>query len=353
MGQGQELGKIAAKLMGANDYGDLEILPTFNTVVAHELRTPLTVINGVLNLLQTGKLDIQSDGGQSLVELALQSTNRLVRLAQTVENQSISLMAIRSAADLERLQLANDLCHALDRQEILLFYQPIVSLKTNRIEGFEALARWNHPIQGFISPNIFIPLAEDTGLIHQLGDWILQQACKQLKAWQQQFALEGSLTMSVNLSGHQLTRSDLPGKITKILQKTEVNPESLRLEITESSLPGNPDRAITTLCQLKALGVHLDLDDFGTGYSSFARLQSLPIERLKLDRVFVHHKQWVLLEGILRLASTLLLDVVVEGVEIPEELFAVSQAGCHKVQGYLFSRPLNSQDAKLLLAGWG
>jgi EAL domain-containing protein (putative c-di-GMP-specific phosphodiesterase class I) len=329
---------------------DEHTLPTSNTLLGHELRTPLTSIHGVLSLLQSGRLDTQTEEGQCLLELAVESTNRLVRLAEVLEHQPVSSMTIWSTADVERLQLANDLYSALERQEILVFYQPIVSLATNQIIGFEALSRWQHPNKGMIPPGVFIPIAEETGLIHRLGNWVLKQACQQLSLWQRQYPNQVPLTMSVNLSGHQLLQKNLPHIVEQILSEAGLSADILGLEITEGALIGNQEETTKVLSSLKSLGVQLDIDDFGTGYSSFARLQSLPIDRLKLDRAFVSQRQWVVIEGIIRLASSLKLDVIVEGAETQEELTALRKAGCQKVQGYFFSRPVNSQDAERLIA---
>lgn len=342
--------QVELGLEEANASFNNNIPDPFNAVLGHELRTPLTSIHGVLSLLKSGKLDTRTEEGQSLLELAVQSTSRLVRLAKVLEHESVPAITIWSTADVERLQLANDLYSALERQEILVFYQPIVSTVTNQIIGFEALSRWQHPTKGFIPPGIFIPIAEETGLIHRLGHWVLKQACQQLSIWQEQYPTNVPLTMSVNLSGHQLLQKNLPSVVKQILTKTGLSSQLLGLEITEGALIGNHEETTKVLSGLKSLGVQLDIDDFGTGYSSFARLQSLPIDRLKLDRAFVSQKQWLVIEGIIRLASSLKLDVIVEGAETPEELVALKKAGCQKVQGYLFSRPVNSQDAEKLIA---
>lgn len=346
----ENLEQIELRLEEANPSLNDNHLPSFNTLLGHELRTPLTSIHGVLSLLQSGRLDIQTEEGKALLELAVQSTNRLVRLARVLEHKAISAITVWSTADGERLQLANELYSALERQEIVIFYQPIVSLVTNQIIGFEALSRWQHPTKGLIPPGVFIPIAEETGLIHRLGNWVIKQACQQLTLWQHQYPSCSPLTISVNLSGHQLLQKTLPSVVEQILHETGLNSHLLGLEITEGALISNQEETTKVLSSLKAIGVQLDIDDFGTGYSSFSRLQSLPIDRLKLDRAFVCQKQWVVIEGIIRLASSLELDVIVEGAETQEDLLALKQAGCQKIQGYLFSRPVNSQDAEGLIA---
>lgn len=320
------------------------------SLISHELRTPLNSIRGALGLLQHGKLDACSQEGQAILSIALKNIDRLIRLAQAIEQEDIPLMTVWSTDALEQLRLELDLEKAWERQEFQIFYQPIVCLKTRKITGFEALARWQHPYRGFVSPSVFIPLAEKLNLIHQLDIWILQQACRQLRRWQQQFPAAAPLSMSVNLSALQLSQPDLITQVQQILQETEIVPRSLILEITESTIIENPTTDITVLEDLRALGVQIAIDDFGTGYSSLSRLQSLPITILKIDRSFVCNQQWEMIEGITQLVSQLGPEVILEGVETEEEFNALAAIGCQKAQGYFFSHPLNSQAAERLLS---
>ncbi len=311
--------------------------------ICHELRTPLTSIRGALGLLYSGHFGYLSKEGERVLEIAIENTNRLTRLADAIESRPISPMVVLSEEAVARLHLENDLYTALKRQEFYLVYQPIIATENHQIIGFEALARWQHLQKGLISPDIFIPIAEKIGFIHQLGLEILRQACCQLKVWQQQFPVKPLLTMSVNLSTLQLLQPNLIQEIQKILEESDVIPSSLKLEVTESALIENQQVAIRILGQLKAMGIQLYVDDFGSGYSSLRRLQELPINALKIDRSFVQRKQWDISETIVLLAAKLGLDVIAEGVETNEDLAALQAIGCNKMQGYLFSKPLNAQ----------
>lgn len=318
--------------------------------ICHELRTPLTSIQGALGLLYTGRLGELSEEGQRVLAIAISNTNRLSRLANAIENRPTLPLTVLSDARIEQLQLENDIHEACDRQQFQLVYQPIITVQSRQIIGFEALARWQHPYKGAISPTVFIPLAEKEGCIHQLGMWVLKQACQQLYLWQQQFPDHPSLTMSVNLSALQLLEPNLVEAIQQVLHETSIAPERLKLEITESALVENQEIAIVVLSKLRALGIQFYVDDFGTGYSSLGRLQNLPIDVLKIDRSFVQGKQWDISETIVLLATKLGLDVIAEGVETAEDLEALQASGCQKMQGYFFSKPVDSQAAAALLA---
>jgi c-di-GMP phosphodiesterase len=317
--------------------------------ICHELRTPLTSIQGALGLLCTGQLGCLSDEGARVLAIAINNANRLTRLANAIENKPSTPMTVLSKTTIEELQLENALHGAVDRQEFQLVYQAIVSLEKNRIIGFEALARWQHPSKGAIPPTVFIPIAEKAGCIHALGLWVLEQACQQLYTWQQQFTAAPPLTMSVNLSVLQLLEPNLVQEIQQILERTGVTANNLKLEITESMLIENQSDAILVLSKLRAMGIQLYVDDFGTGYSSLGRLQELPIDVLKIDRSFVKSQQWDISETIVLLAAKLGLDVIAEGVETAADLAALLAVGCTKMQGYHFSKPLNSQAATALM----
>jgi c-di-GMP phosphodiesterase len=327
----------------------LELRQDTPLFICHELRTPLTSIHGALGLLHTGQLGTLSDEGQRVLAIAINNANRLTRLANAIENKPALPMTILSDDTIEELQLENELYEALDRQEFSLVYQPIISVEDNKVIGFEALARWQHPNKGIISPDIFIPLAEKSKCIHRLGLWILEQACHQLHCWQQQFPSHLPLTMSVNLSARQLLQPDLVSEIHHILKRTGVASNSLKLEITESTVIENKQIAIAALLTLRKMGIHLCVDDFGTGYSSLGRLQKLPISVLKIDRSFVQSNQWDICETVILLAQKLGLDVIAEGVETIEDLASLKAVGCTKMQGYLFSKPLDSQVATALI----
>lgn len=255
----------------------------------------------------------------------------------------------------QRLQLEADLRRAIEREELRVFYQPIVSLKKGNIIGFEALVRWQHPTRGMVPPINFIPLAEETGLIGQIDRWVMWEACRQMAAWQQQFPDLKPLTMSVNLSGFQLVQIGLIERIDRILRETGIERESLKLEITESSLLGNPSSEKAMLEQLKGLDIQLLIDDFGTGYSSLARLHQLPIDTLKIDRSFVSQmsvdsESLEIVRTIISLAHILEMDVIAEGVETADQLAKLRELECEYAQGYFISKPVDSQVAGNLLA---
>jgi EAL domain-containing protein (putative c-di-GMP-specific phosphodiesterase class I) len=251
------------------------------------------------------------------------------------------------------LQIETDLRRAIERNELLLHYQPIVSLRLQRIIGFEALLRWRHAKRGMVSPAEFIPIAEETGQIVPIGWWVLQEACQQMQQWRQQFPNHPLFTISVNLSGRQFT-SHLIDQINRTLQKTGLNAQHLKLEITESILMESAESASSTLAQLKQLGIQLAIDDFGTGYSSLSYLHRFPIDCLKIDRSFVSKldvdgEQLAIVRTIMTLAWNLGMDVVAEGVETAKQLAQVRALQCEYAQGYLFSKPLTPAAVEQLL----
>jgi diguanylate cyclase (GGDEF)-like protein/PAS domain S-box-containing protein len=261
---------------------------------------------------------------------------------QTMQNQAMA-----------RLQLEIDLRSALERQELQVYYQPIVSLNNGRIAGFEALVRWQHPQRGLVSPAEFIPVAEETGLIIPLGWWVLRQACRQICTWQQQVPVHPPLIVSVNISGKQLTQSHLVTEIKQILRETGLDAGSLKLEITESVLVDNIEAVVPILKQLKALGIGLSIDDFGTGYSSLSYLHQMPIDTLKIDRSFVHDvdcdpEKIEIIRTIVGLSWNLGMNVVAEGVETKKQMYQLQALNCDYGQGYFFSRPVNAKAAKAL-----
>jgi len=253
------------------------------------------------------------------------------------------------------LQMETDMRRALEREEFILHYQPIVSLENFRLRGFEALVRWQHPERGFISPMDFIPVAEETGMIIQLGEWVLREACGQMQRWQKSFPLDQPLSVAVNLSSKQFSQTTLISRVAMILQETGVNPHTVKLEITESVVMENIDTATDMLRQLRGLGVKLAIDDFGTGYSSLSYLHRFPIDTLKIDRSFVtrmseNNENTEIVRTIVVLAQNLGMDVIAEGVETNEQLVLLQKLGCENGQGYFFSKPVNSDGAEKIIA---
>jgi diguanylate cyclase (GGDEF)-like protein len=252
------------------------------------------------------------------------------------------------------LQLETDLRHAIEKDEMLVYYQPIIDLATMRLNGFEALMRWNHPLRGIVPPAEFIPVAEETNFIVPLTIWILRKSCEQLAEWHSQSALHQHLMMSVNLSGKHFSQPDMVEQIRHVIKDTGVDPACLKLEITESAIMENAETTIRLLKNLRALGVRLSIDDFGTGYSSLSYLHRFPIDMLKVDRSFVSSMEdgtenGEIVRTIIALAKTLNLSVVAEGIESIHQLHQLRILGCEYGQGYLFSRPVTTEDAQAIL----
>ena len=257
-------------------------------------------------------------------------------------------------ANMNILQIETDLRRAMSRGELEVFYQPIVSLPDKRCLEFEALMRWKHPEHGFISPGDFISVGEESGLIIAMGQWILEEACKQVRFWQ--LNLEGceNLSVSVNMSARQLMHPGLRAQLEDVIRTTELDPRFLKLEVTESTVIERTETALGVLTDIKALGISLSMDDFGTGYSSLAYLHQFPFERIKIDRSFVDKmdhdpKSEAIVRSILLLGKNLNMEVVAEGIESERQLELLRSLGCGHGQGFLFSRPLSSARAEKYL----
>jgi EAL domain-containing protein (putative c-di-GMP-specific phosphodiesterase class I) len=251
------------------------------------------------------------------------------------------------AHSIERLALETNLRRALEAEEFSLAYQAKVNFRTGAITGVEALLRWNNPQLGSVAPSQFIPLAEETGLIVPIGKWVLRTACEQNMEWQSQGL--PALRMSVNLSMRQLNDEGLVREIEAVLRDTGMDPGLLELEVTESMIMHNAERAVKVLTAIKALGVRLAIDDFGTGYSSLAHLKRFPIDTLKVDRSFIREipqdaEDRAIAEAIIAMGKTLSLTVVAEGVETPEQQAFLSERACDEMQGYYFSTPIPASD---------
>ena len=262
-----------------------------------------------------------------------------------------SAMGQRAA---ERLDNETELRHAIETSALRVYYQPIVDLASGRVRELEALVRWHHPHRGLIPPAEFIPLAEETGLIVPLGRWVLDEACRQLRAWQDSGQLDDPLILNVNVSARQLQQPDLAASVRQILEAHDLNPRSLTLEITESCLMQDSDAG--QLRQLAALGVNLAIDDFGTGYSSLAYLSRLPIDTLKIDRSFVARlgqepESTAVVQTIIALAHALGLSVTAEGIETSAQAAHLQTSGCTRGQGFLYARPAPAAELDFNLAG--
>ena len=260
------------------------------------------------------------------------------------------------ASVMARLQLETDLRLALERGEFSNYYQPIVDLASGDIAGFEALLRWRHPTRGLLGPNEFIGVAEETGLIRELGWWNLREACRQISEWRASSKGQKHLTVSVNLSAKQFLQPNLVQEIGNLLHETGLPAEALKLEITESTVMGDPSAAVEMLQQIKSLGIRLAIDDFGTGYSSLSYLHRFPLDTLKIDRSFISDisaegEGMEIARTILPMANNLRLDVIAEGVETLEQVMLLKKLHCKYGQGYFFSKPLSAEGIKALLTG--
>lgn len=264
---------------------------------------------------------------------------------------------VMHARAVQMLKLEADLQRAIDQQEFMAYYQPVVSLTTGQLSGFEALIRWQPTDQPMISPNQFIPLAEDNGMIVPIGEWMLQLACQQFRAWQQEFPLTANLQISVNLASRQLAEDSLIDQIDHILQSTGLAGACLKLELTERMLMENSSVVVSRLQQLKERNIQLSIDDFGTGFSSLSYLHQFPIDTLKIDRSFVDQMdittgQSGIVQAIVNLAHALDMDAIAEGIETQQQVQTLQTLGCEYGQGYYFARPLPAEEVRSLLANW-
>ncbi|MEM7401829.1 MAG: EAL domain-containing protein, partial [Pseudomonadota bacterium] len=245
-----------------------------------------------------------------------------------------------------KVEIEQDLRHSLDNDELDVYYQPKFDLNTSKISGVEALVRWNHPKKGQVGPNDFIPLAEETGLISEVGLWVLISSCVQVQSWIEKGY--DPIPVSVNLSGRQLENGDIAAQVAHVLAESKLNPKYLELEITESIIMKRPEEVISILHQLKAMGVKLSIDDFGTGYSSLNYLRKFPIDLLKIDKAFIrdvetNHEDRLIVKGIIALAKSLNLEVLAEGVETKEQQLIMEQERCDYIQGYYIGKPMKSK----------
>ena len=281
--------------------------------------------------------------GTEIEKLLTNGKKALHKAQQNVSDHYEVYRGIFEIGIARQLSLENDLHCAIERNQFELYYQPIISLKTRKIIGCEALLRWNHPVRSTIPPSIFIPIAEELGLINDIGNWVFRQACRQLKKWQEKGFINHKL--SVNLSALQFHQPDFRQNLISALVEYSVNPKQIELELTETQVIKDIEIAKKQLKSLKVLDFKIAIDDFGTGYSSLQYLQQLPFDTLKIDRVFIQNldnnqSNAAIAEAIIKIAHSLNIQVVAEGVETPEELKFLEQHQCDLIQGYLFSRPL-------------
>lgn len=317
--------RIIAKLQEPLHLDDHEIFPTFSIGIT--LGTP----------------------GQDRPEVLLRNADlAMYRAKRAGKAQYAVFDPTMNATAIARLELESDLRHAIERAEFEVYYQPILNLKTGYIREVEALVRWRHPERGLIAPIHFIPVAEETGMILSIGQWVLIEACRQLRSWETTYPAQQPMVISVNLSARQFQSPRLVEDIARILEETETNPACLKLEITESVMMQDAEEAHAILSGLKGLGVQLAIDDFGTGYSSLAYLQRFPVDVLKIDRSFIDRlghsvEETAIVHAIITLAKTLNLTVTGEGIETEEQLVQLIELGCDLAQGYYIAKPSTSE----------
>jgi diguanylate cyclase (GGDEF)-like protein len=306
----------------------------------------------------TGSMGIAlSSSGYETPEQVLRDADTAMYQSKTHRRADFTIFEpAMHARAVERLRLETDLRRAIERQEFVPYYQAILSVKEKCIIGYEALARWQHPERGLIPPGNFIPMAEETGMIVAIDRLILRQACVQMKKWLDRFRGDHLNFVSVNLAHKQIMQPDLVEHVALVLEETGLPPEHLKLEITENVLFENPESALTLLSRLRGLGVQLYIDDFGTGYSSLSYLHRLPINGLKIDRSFVKRiddvgENHAIIRTIMTLARDLNIDAVAEGVETTSQLAHIASLDCAYWQGFLFSKPVKSEEAQALIAG--
>jgi diguanylate cyclase (GGDEF)-like protein len=321
--------------------------------ILSSLNEPFTLESGQIFLTASIGITFYPNDGQDLDTL-MKRTAAAMSYTQKLGGNHYQFYATDIKTDYgEALVLEANLRRALEQSEFQVYYQPQVNLLTGEISGAEALVRWQHPTRGLVSPAEFIPLAEETGLIVPLGEWVLQTASAQTQKWRD--AGFTSFRVSVNLSGRQFSQADLSQRIVQVLETTGLNPDALELELTESILVQNASMAIATLNELKQLGIHIAIDDFGTGYASLSYLKQFPFDTLKIDRCFVQDvtsdtQNRAIMTAVIQLAHNLNLKVTAEGVETHAELAFLSQQQCDAMQGYLFSRPVPAAELETLLS---
>lgn len=319
--------------------------------ILETIRLPLIINNHELYLTSSIGIAIYPDGGEDYETLVTNADVAMYRAKEKGKNNFQFYTPALNDKALERLALENSLRRAVEYEEFVVYYQPKVHTQNENIIGMEALIRWQHPNWGMVSPQEFIPLAEETGLIVPIGEWVLRTACTQNKAWQN--AGFPPLTVAVNLSIRQFELQDLTKMISKVLEETGLDPIYLELEITESIAMKNVEYTLKVINELRALGVKFAIDDFGTGYSSLSRLNSFSVNTLKIDRSFVckidgEKSNSILASTVLALGKSLELGVVAEGVETEEQVKFFKQNKCDEMQGYYFGKPMSSQDFEKL-----
>ncbi len=337
----QDVGKVAQNLLKA-------------------IQRPFYVDGAELFITGSIGISIYPGLGKTVNELMRQADNAMYRVKAQGKNNYQFFAEEMSSIEVRRLSLVTQLHKALEYEELMPFYQPQLNLQTGKLVGMEALLRWKHRELGRISPAEFIPLAEETGLIVPIGNWVLNEACKQAKKWQ--LAGYSPVRMSINVSAVQFTRNDFVSVVKEALHVSQVNPGCIELELTEGLLLQDIQGAAAKLKELKKLGVYIAIDDFGTGYSSLRYLKQLPIDTLKIDQSFIRDmrihdpakgKDKALVEAIIMLGHTLSMHIIAEGVELQEQLDFLRECKCEEIQGFIYCKPIPATDVEKFMAPGG
>jgi diguanylate cyclase (GGDEF)-like protein len=333
---------------------DAERLVQIAELIRKAVNTPITYSAREIFLTASIGLSVHDGATHQKREDVLKDAELAMAHAKRDGGDRIEVFrAAMRAERSDRLALESDLRRAIERNEMKVYFQPIVRLEDRTIAGFEALLRWDHPREGRIAPQVFIPVAEETGLILDLGAFVLERTARELSAWQAALDVDPPIFASVNISSRQLLRHDLLHDVKTALGRNRVLPQTLKLELTESLVMENPEYAAQMLTRIRALGAGLSLDDFGTGYSSLSYLERFPFDTLKIDQSFVRQlakgKQPVILRSIMQLAADLGMDVVAEGVESESDAIELFQIGAQYAQGFAFGEPMTMAEARKLV----
>ncbi|MBT8764456.1 EAL domain-containing protein [Desulfohalobiaceae bacterium Ax17] len=362
---GQRLKKIIRETdtiarLGGDEFGliitDIEepsILASIAQKIKETISEPFRIRGYELFITVSIGITIYPDDGRDEVTLMQNADSAMYQAKSEGKNNYNFFSAKLHKKVQRRLSIQNELQHALKKKQFLLFYQPKVQMKTRKIVGAEALIRWQHPIQGLVPPDEFIPVAEETGLIYEIGQWVINDVCSTLKRWQARG--QNDFHVAVNLSAQQFWFGDITREVHEAVKREGISPKFLELELTESMIMRDVKKSVQILNQLKAIGFKIAVDDFGTGYSSLAYLKRFPLDLLKIDRSFIEEftsseDAQVIVKTIIFLGHSLGLKVIAEGVETEEQLRMLEEFGCDQVQGYLFSPPIPAEqfEAKFL-----
>lgn len=349
-------GDIVARLGGdeftilLSQLNDVKQAESVAEMIQNQLQKPFDLNGHVITLSCSIGIALFPQDGDTAEDLLKRADTALYSVKSVGRNGYALFDPTMEAKSLERILMENELRKAIEQEQFQIHYQPKMDIGSQSLTGMEALVRWVHPELGVISPGKFIPIAEESGLIVELGEWILKEACRQNKKWHE----EGHrLKVSVNLSARQIFQKDLVEIITATLKELELSAEWLELEITESIFV-KMEEATVVLQQLREAGIHISIDDFGTGYSSFSYIKSLPVDTIKIDASFIrdiHHNQesQAIVKAIVTIADSLQMNVIAEGIELDDQVEALQQNGCVHGQGYLFSKPLATEEFERFL----